>query len=99
MKKYIKSDLEISSAMESMIERTVAEFHKSMEFQECATFREFCQLNDFEASDIRSEIRYIIQHYCDGWMYDDGTIVVASDDSEMPYRAFKKAVVDGLKST
>lgn len=97
MKRYIKSSSEISSAMQDMIDCIVDEWKKDMEDQDCKTFKEFCQLNDYEASDIREELRYMIEKHYDGWMYDDGTIVIASDESEMPYREFKKAVIDKLK--
>ena len=99
MKKYIKSSSEISSVMRDMIDCIIDEWKKDMQEQDCETFKEFCDVNDYEASDVREELRYMIENHYDGWMYDDGTIVVASDDTEMPYRAFKKAVVDGLKST
>lgn len=93
----ITSATEISSAMQDMINSIADEWKKDIEDQDCENFKEFCQLNDYTAADIRDELRYMIQNHYDGWMYDDGTIVVASDESEMPYREFKKAVVDKLK--
>ena len=97
MKKYIKSETEISSAMQDMIESVADEWRNDMAEQDCETFKEFCQVNDYEASDIRNEIRYMVNRMFGGYMYDDGTVVGASDDTEMPYGKFKKAVVDLLK--
>lgn len=97
MKRYVKSELEISTAMQQLIESIADEWRNDMKEQECETFKEFVRVNDYEASDIREELRYMIEHHYDGWMYDDGTIVIASDDSEMPYGKFKKAVIDKLK--
>lgn len=101
-KKYAEEDVvtsatEISSAMQDMIDSIADEWKKDIEDQDCENFKEFCQLNDYTAADIRDEFRYMIQNHYDGWMYDDGTIVIASDDSEMPYGEFKKAVLDRLK--
>lgn len=98
MKRYIASATEITSAMKDLIESVANEWKQDMENQECETFKEFVQLNDYEASDIRNEIRYMVEHHYDGWMYDDGTVVIASDDSEMPYGKFKKAVIAKLES-
>lgn len=97
MKRYVKSELEISTAMQQLIESIADEWRNDMKEQECETFKEFVRINDYEASDIREELRYMIEHHYDGWMYDDGTVVIASDDSEMPYGKFKKAVINKLK--
>ena len=96
MKKYIRSETELSEAMQQMIENIAREWIVDMHYQECETFKEFISLNDYDASDIRAELRYMIQNHYDGWMYDDGTIVIASDDTEMPYGKFKKAVIDKI---
>lgn len=98
MKRYVKAGtLQISPAMQELIDNIVSEWKQDMLDQDCETFKEFCQVNDYEASDIRNEIRYMVDHMFGGYMYDDGTVVGASDDTEMPYGRFKKAVVDLLK--
>lgn len=98
MKRYVASAIEITSAMKDLIESVANEWKQDMENRECETFKEFVQLNDYEASDIRNEIRYMVERHYDGWMYDDGTVVIASDDSEMPYGKFKRAVINKLGS-
>lgn len=98
MKRYAYPEFAISSAMQQLIDDIAAEWRNDMKEQECETFKEFVSLNDYEASDIREEIRYMVEHHYDGWMYDDGTIVVASDDTEMPYGKFKKAIIDKIGS-
>ena len=97
MKRYIKCTTELSTSMQDLIDCVADEWKNDMEDQDCRTYKEFCDLNAYEASDIREEIRYMVEKNYDGWMYDDGTVVIASDDSEMPYGKFKQAVINKLK--
>lgn len=99
MKRYIKTadEIQFTSAMQKLIQDVVDEWRKDIKEQDCESFKEFCQVNDYEASDIRDEIRYMVDHMFGGYMYDDGTVIGASDDSEISYRQFKKAVTDQLK--
>lgn len=98
MKRYIKAEAEISSAMHKLIQSIADEWSHDMKEQDCETFKEFVQVNDYDASDIRGEIRYMVQNNYNGWMYDDGSVVIAEDDSEMPYSKFKKAVIEKLNN-
>ena len=97
MKRYVPSESTISSAMQQLIDNVAAEWRNDMKEQDCETFKEFVQLNDYDASDIRNEIRYMVDRMFGGYMYDDGTVVGASDDTEMSYGKFKKAVIDKIR--
>ena len=94
--KYIKSDTSlVSDSMLELIENVSNQFRKDMEFSECDTFSELVHLNDWESSDIRSEIEYMVNRMFGGSMFDDGTII-SPDDSEMRYREFKKRVINSI---
>ncbi len=97
MKKYVRSDIEVTSAMQKLIQNVADEFRKDMQFQEVSTFNELKSLNDWDASDIRSEIQYLVDRKFGGAMYDDGSTIIASDDSELSYRQFKRLVLAELK--
>lgn len=97
MKRYVRSGTEISSAMQKLIQDVADDFKKSMQDMDCDTWKEFVQINDWDASDIRGEIRYMVDRMYGGAMFDDGSYVEASDDSGIPYREFKKKVLELLK--
>lgn len=97
MKRYIKSSTEsLTPAMQKLIQDVAGDFKKSMQEMDCETWKEFVQTNDWEASDIRAEIDYMVNRMYDGVMLDDGSYIEASDGSGISYREFKKQVIASL---
>jgi len=97
MKGYIKSSTEsLTPAMQKLIQDVADDFKKSMKEMECETWKEFVQTNDWEASDIREEIDYMVNRMYGGLMFDDGSYVEASNGSGVSYREFKKQVTAAL---
>ena len=87
--------------------RLVAEeFNKAVAEAECENFKEMRRLYDWDASDIRSEIEYMVRdwennHDSGIGSLDDGTICNFRDmkdpDNECTYGTFKKMVFANVK--
>ena len=83
-----------------------AELNKMVIEAECENFKEMRSLYDWDASDIRSEIEYMIRDYENNHdsgigSLDDGTVCNFADfrdaDNECTYGAFKKMVFTNVK--
>ena len=97
MKRYIFSDTSIRPSMQKLIDDVANDFKQSMKDMDCTTWSEFVRLNDWEASDIRSEIGYMVDHLYGGAMFDDGTYIEDENGNGISYREFKKNVINQLK--
>ena len=88
----------MTTSMKDLINNVAKDFMDDMEEHHCVDFDEFLFVNGFEAKDVRDEISYMVNRMFGGLMIDDGSIIYASDDSEISYREFKKEVLKVIKS-
>ena len=87
--------------------RNIAEeFNIAVRDAECDNFKEMRRLYDWEASDIRSEIEYMIRDWENNrdsgiTSLDDGTVINVRDwkdpDDECTYGTFKKMVFASVR--
>ena len=92
--------------IKELAQRIAEDFNKAVVDADCENFKEMKRLYDWEASDIRSEIEYMIKdmennHDSGIGVLDDGTICNFRDmkdpDDECTYGAFKKMVFKSVK--
>ena len=86
----------MTDTMLKLIQDVANDFRRTMQEEDFQTFKAMKDCYDWDASDIRFEIEYMINKLYDGMVLDDGTII-ANDDSECSYREFKKQVMNLLK--
>ena len=89
--KKITAATDISSAMQKLIDDVANDFAQTMKQEGFESFSDMKNTYDWESAEIKEEIEYMVDKVYGGAFFD--TIVSASDDSEMSYREFKKAVV------
>lgn len=88
---------------EELAKKIAEEFKNIMEQEGFSCFKEMKECYDWEASDIRSEIEYMVKEYGEAEHFavmDDGSLIQFTDERiepTMSYREFKKLVLNELK--